>query len=366
VEAFVNDDTVLLRDVDKALQRRRKDGLDGLVGNLAAVAINTSAEDLVPAAEALLGSTGLRFAAALEYPLAADGGPALLLSDPEGADFLFKSRPQQQASPFAPYNGGLKTPEPVAGRLETFVFECLDLDRYVTLQRRRGVAFATHAPIVTDAFSFIETLPSIHTGNALGFIQWHGRPGTYVHGQSRLLPLKPAAPDRPYLARIGSLDHVATRVRAAHRDAAIVEFLELTNYHFDFAVYVEALNSITNVARLRDGDYAQVFTSGIGSPDGDGRELGPTEAFIANYGLRPHHLAFTAEGIEEVVARLAADGMAFLSDLVGSREEGLKQIFSAMSPHTMLVNEYIERYDGFDGFFTKSNVTRLTKATENQ
>ena len=77
-------------------------------------------------------------------------------------------------------------------------------------------------------------------------------------------------------------------------------------------------------------------------------------------------MAFSARGIEDVVSGLSGQGWQFLCELVGSREEGLKQIFSAMSPRTLLVNEYIERYDGFDGFFTKSNVTHLTKATEKQ
>lgn len=367
MDTFVNDDGRLLREVEKAMARRRKDGLDGLVGNLAAVVINVAEADLVAAAEELLGGTSLRFEAALDHPLSPGGGPTILLRDLEGADFLLKSRPASQRNPFAPYNGGHKTAGAAPGRLETFVFDCPDLDRYVSIQRARGIVFATPEPVVTDVFSYIETQPSTHTGNALGFIQWNGRPGAYIHGRSNRLPLAPAANTaaRPHLARIGGLDHVATRVRAAHRDAAIVEFLELTNYRFDFAVYVESLNSITNVARLRNGDYAQVFTSGIASPDDRG-DSGPTEAFIANYGLRPHHMAFAVEGIEDVVAGLAAHGMGFLSELVGSREEGLKQIFSTMSPRTMLVNEYIERYDGFDGFFTKSNVTRLTKATENQ
>jgi len=30
------------------------------------------------------------------------------------------------------------------------------------------------------------------------------------------------------------------------------------------------------------------------------------------------------------------------------------------------VNEYIHRYGDFDGFFTRTNVERLTKATERQ
>lgn len=44
----------------------------------------------------------------------------------------------------------------------------------------------------------------------------------------------------------------------------------------------------------------------------------------------------------------------------------LRQTFSRPLANTLMVNEYIKRYAGFDGFFTKSNVTLLTKATENQ
>jgi len=127
--------------------------------------------------------------------------------------------------------------------------------------------------------------------------------------------------------------------------------MELTSYDFAFAVYVEFLNSITNVARLSPHDYAQVFTSGI-SPFTTPEESGPTELFIHNYGPRSHHMAFNTANIELTVDALKADGMGFLSDLVGSREEGLKQVFTKMSPNTLLVNEYIQRYDGFDGFFT--------------
>ena len=360
-DTFVNDDARLLREVKSVLAARRQAGLDGLVGNLAAVVINVAPDALVPAAEELLAVTGLTFEAALDDPLTGDGSPTLLLGDAEGADFIVKSRSPVVPNPFAVYNCGAKTPVDVPARLETFVFECHDLERYAAIQRSRGVAFVRQTPWETDTFTFLQTMPSFHTGNSLGFIQWKGRPGAYVHSQSRVLPLAPAKAQRLWQAHIGSLDHVATRVRATHRDAAIVEFLSLTNYHFDFAVYVKSLNSITNVARLGAGDYAQVFTSGINGQGG-----GPTEAFIANYGLRPHHLAFAVDGIEAVVAGLRAEGMQFLSELVGSPDEGLKQIFSIMSPRTMLVNEYVERYDGFDGFFTKSNVTRLTQATENQ
>ena len=58
--------------------------------------------------------------------------------------------------------------------------------------------------------------------------------------------------------------------------------------------------------------------------------------------------------------------MRFLIELVGSPEEGLRQTFTEASKNTLLVTEYIHRYGDFDGFFTRSNVTRLTAATERQ
>jgi hypothetical protein len=108
-----------------------------------------------------------------------------------------------------------------------------------------------------------------------------------------------------------------------------------------------------------------VFTSGI-SPYVSEEVSGPTEKFVHNYGTRVHHLAFQTEDIEDTYSALVEDGMEFLIELVGSPEEGLKQTFSQPSKNTLLVNEYIHRYGDFDGFFTKSNVTLLTEATDKQ
>jgi len=149
------------------------------------------------------------------------------------------------------------------------------------------------------------------------------------------------------------------------RDAAIVEFMYLTNYHFDFAIYVKSLNSITTVARLSHKDHAQVFTSGI-APYKSETESGPTEKFIHNYNTRVHHMAFITKSIEATCKALADDGLEYLLELVGSEDDGLKQAFTVASPNTLLVNEYIHRYSDFDGFFTKSNITLLTDATDKQ
>ena len=179
------------------------------------------------------------------------------------------------------------------------------------------------------------------------------------------LDWKQPKPASAYSPNVRQLDHVALRVRAEDRDAAILELMELTNYDFDEAYYVEELNSITNVTRRAKQDVAIVVTSGI-SPYVDDSISGPTEKFVHGYGPRAHHLAFWTEGIEDTFAALKADGQEFLIELVGSPREGLKQTFTQPSPHTLLVHEYIYRYGDFNGFFTRSNITALTRATEEQ
>jgi len=96
----------------------------------------------------------------------------------------------------------------------------------------------------------------------------------------------------------------------------------------------------------------------------------PTKTFVRNYGPRLHHIALAVrdgetdgrENIEHVVERIAAQGRDFLLDVIGSREQGLKQIFSSASEHSSLIIEYVQRFDDFQGFFTRDNVARLTHA----
>jgi len=208
-------------------------------------------------------------------------------------------------------------------------------------------------------------VPSKFTGNSLGFIQWTGEQGRYETSGSKPLHLDLKKQEHDHFKNIRWLDHAATGVKAHDRNSAIIEFMTLTNYNFDFAIYVKPLNSITGVARLSLKDFAMVFTSGI-SPYVSDDVSGPTEKFIHNYGTRVHHVAFQTEEIEDTYNALGKDGMKFLVELVGSHAEGLKQTFTEPSGNTLLVNEYIHRYGDFDGFFSKFNVTLLTEATGKQ
>jgi len=351
----------LLETVPVVLDGRRDAGLDGLVGDLDAVIITTEQDRFLPAAAEFLRSTRLTCTESVTSRYAR----SCTLSQAGSARIILQAR-NQGANPFSMFNTAPAAKKLRNTRLETFVFSTPDIAEYVAIQRSRGVAFLTREPVELADGLFIQTIPSRFTGNSLGFVQWHGKERSYRPAGEIADLQVPAKPPLEYLDNIGKLDHAATRVRAEERNAAILEFLSLTNYHYDFAVYVRSLNSITSVARRGAGDFAMVFTSGITPDTGDPATSGPTEAFIRNYGTRVHHMAFQTEEIERTVTALAGDGLTYLLDLVGSPEEGLKQIFTRPSPHTMLVTEYIHRYGSFDGFFTKSNVERLTAATAKQ
>jgi len=342
------------------MESRRDAGLEGLVEGLEAVIINTEPGRLEPAVEELLKFTGLEITEQFADPKAT----TFVLGTRDSPSLLVRSRGKGR-NPFSTFNQAEKARALPNTRLETFVFRARDLDTYVDIQRGRGVRFLTDSIIDAPDFRFIQTAPSRLTGNSLGFIEWMGSGRSFAGAGAKRLPITLKKPDLSWLSLIHGHEHTATRVRAIERNSAIIEFISLTGYHFDFAVFVKSLNSITSVARLSRDDFAMVFTSGI-APYTDDDASGPTEKFIRFYGTRVHHMAFCTEEIDEVFRELGSHGMEFLVDLVGSPGEGLKQTFSMPSPHTMIVNEYIHRYEGFDGFFTRSNVEALTRATGRQ
>lgn len=173
------------------------------------------------------------------------------------------------------------------------------------------------------------------------------------------------------------IDHLATRVYSQNREVAILEWLSLSSYYYWGSYDIKDQNSSTNVTKsvhfeeeLRSP--AKVFTANntpyfVNHLD---KLPSPTETFVRNYGPRLHHLALAVadgetngqENIEHVVKEIADQGHGFLLDVIGSKEEGLKQIFSSASEHSSLIIEYVQRYHGFQGFFTKDNVAQLTHA----
>jgi hypothetical protein len=173
------------------------------------------------------------------------------------------------------------------------------------------------------------------------------------------------------------VDHLATRVYSQNREVAILEYLTVSSYYYWGSYDIENQNSSTNVTKsIHYSDEklspAKVFTA-ANNPYFTNHLVGlpsPTENFVRNYGPRLHHIALiVADGetagksnIDYVVEAIRSNGKDFLLDVIGSKDEGLKQIFSSASEHSSLIVEYVQRFGDFNGFFTKSNVAELTAA----
>jgi hypothetical protein len=173
------------------------------------------------------------------------------------------------------------------------------------------------------------------------------------------------------------IDHLATRVYCQNREVAILEWLSLSSYYYWGSYDIKDQNSSTNVTKSVHHSSeirspAKVFTASNTPYFVNHLEKlpSPTETFVRNYGPRLHHIALAVrdgetegrENIEHVVKQIAAQGRDFLLDVIGSKEQGLKQIFSSASEHSSLIVEYVQRYGAFDGFFAKDNVAELTRA----
>lgn len=175
---------------------------------------------------------------------------------------------------------------------------------------------------------------------------------------------------------IQPIDHLATRVYSQNREVAILEYLSLSSYYYWGSYDIKDQNSSTNVTKsvhfnAVSKSPAKVFTANNTPYFVNHLEKlpSPTENFVRNYGPRLHHIAFSVSdgethnmtNIDYVVKSIEKQGKDFLLDVIGSKEEGLKQIFSSASEHSSLIIEYVQRFGDFDGFFAKDNVAELTR-----
>jgi len=263
-----------------------------------------------------------------------------------------------------------------------------NLHDVVDCQEQRGFRFFSQDDIrkLELPGNLAVSKPSPYTHNIVAYMERPpGEIRVYALGLSSIRPdvqeVYEAAKELQKKLRIDNLilpvDHLATRVYSQNREVAILEWLSLSSYCYWGSFDIKDQNSSTNVTKsvhhaseLRSP--AKVFTANntpyfvnhlTGLPS-------PTETFVRNYGPRLHHIALAVrdgetdglENIEYVVRHIAAQGRDFLLDVIGSREQGLKQIFSSASEHSSLIIEYVQRFGGFDGFFTRENVAELTHA----
>lgn len=267
-----------------------------------------------------------------------------------------------------------------------------DLHGVVRLQQEREFRFFTQDEVrkLELPGNLAVSKPSPYTHNIVAYLERPpSEPRVYALGVSvvhaEVKAACEAAKQVQRQLRIDDLllpiDHLATRVYSQNREVAILEFLSWSSYYFWGAYDISDQNSSTNVTKSVHGvpesrSPAKVFTANNTPYFVNHLEKlpSPTETFVRNYGPRLHHLALAVkdgerdgvENIDFVVHAIAEQGQGFLLDVIGSKEQGLKQIFSNASEHSSLIIEYVQRYGGFHGFFAKDNVAELTAAAGGQ
>ncbi len=263
-----------------------------------------------------------------------------------------------------------------------------DLHSVVDCQQARGFRFFSQDQLrkLELPGNLAVSKPSPYTHNIVGYLERPGdEPRVYALGLSEIRDdiqqVYQAAKDLQRQLRIDDLilpiDHLATRVYCQNREVAILEWLSLSSYYYWGSYDIKDQNSSTNVTKnvhhqSERRSPAKVFTANNTPYFVNHLEQlpSPTETFVRNYGPRLHHIALAVrdgetdgrENIEHVVSQIAAQGRDFLLDVIGSKAQGLKQIFSSASEHSSLIIEYVQRFGDFDGFFAKDNVAELTHA----
>lgn len=157
---------------------------------------------------------------------------------------------------------------------------------------------------------------------------------------------------------IVKLDHVAYRVKKGEGEKAMTELANLVPYKEYKSFKVTTMNAITSAIKLHDTMPVIVVSYGLS-------EDSVVQKYVEKYGGRIHHLAYLVKDIEKVVEIQRERGVQFTTDyIIGSEEEGIKQIFTMPTETANHIVEYIQRFGDFDGFFTPSNIGDLMKSTE--
>ncbi len=371
----------------RLLEQRDRSGLTEMIGGIEALMISVEPGNSVEYIAELALMTPYQYLVTLDsdkhltHVLRIDmNSPDILLrevKDPEHSD-IFRSLNDL-------YPVGAKRPH---SRYLGEILLTSDRHHVVALQQQREFRFfpVGHLAELDLPLNVSISKPSPYTQNVVGYME---RPmdgiRVYHHGNCVILSTAQAANDRgkEMQERLGikdllaPIDHLATRVYSQNREAALLEYLALSSYYYWGSYDIKDQNSSTNVTKnIRQQPEsvspAEVFTANnqpycVNHLD---RLPSPTETFVRNYGPRLHHMAVEVkdgqtngrENIDYVVEAIAAQGKGFLLETVGSREEGLKQIFSSASDFSSLIIEYVQRFGDFQGFFTRENVALLTYA----
>lgn len=371
----------------RLLEERDRSGLTEMIGGIEALMISVEPGNSIEYIAELALMTPYQYLVSLDsekhltHVLRIDmNSPDILLREPKDPEYYDIFRSLNDLYPV----GAKRHHSRYLGE----ILLASDRHQVVSLQQQREFRFFQVGQLAELDLPLNVSLskPSPYTQNVVGYIE---RPmdglRIYQHGECSILPKAQAANDRgkEMQERLGisdllcPIDHLATRVYSQNREAAILEYLGLSSYYYWGSYDIKDQNSSTNVTkniRLQPESLtpAKVFTANnhpycVNHLD---QLPSPTETFVRNYGPRLHHIAVEVrdgqrnglEFIDIVVDAIRGQGKDFLLDTIGSRKEGLKQIFSSASEFSSLIIEYVQRFDDFEGFFTRDNVAKLTFA----
>lgn len=238
-----------------------------------------------------------------------------------------------------------------------------------------------------EGYKYLETYPSVYTQNTVRYIQYFGERNLKLANLDKIVEESPETlrefkqiKDKQKNAGVygvmSPLDHIATRVMQQDRENAILEILTLEPYYPWGAYNIEEQNSSTNPCRNihkipEKYSPAKVFTAGNSAYFLNFLEesYNTTDNYAYNFGRSLHHLAFECPDdgqgtltIDKVVEYVCNQKPEMAGKLFGNRESGIRQIFMQRSKLFGFATEYIQRFDGYHGFFTRQNVANLTGA----
>lgn len=371
----------------RLLEERDKLGLTDIIGEIDALMITVDPEHSIKYVAELSLMTPYHYLVTLEseshwtHVLRIDlNSPDILLREVKNPNFRGIFRSLNEIYPI-----GNKKPN---SRYMGEVIRVSDLHSAVQMQQAREFRFFNQNEVrkLELPGNLAISKPSPYTHNIVAYIEREpNEPRVYALGVSAIKSeVQEAYVEAKNLQnRLGistlllPIDHLATRVYSQNREVAILEYLSWSSYYFWGAYNIKDQNSSTNVTKSahivpESKSPAKVFTANNTPYFINHLEKlpSPTETFVRNYGPRLHHMAISVkdgetngkENIDLVVDVISENGKGFLLDVIGSKEQGLKQIFSNASEHSSLIIEYVQRYGSFDGFFTKNNVAKLTEA----
>jgi hypothetical protein len=378
-------------------ERRRRSGLDQLVGPMAALVIQVEHGHAIPymAELALMGPYRYRECRLIETHRlfllqSRPAYPRLILLEPLSPDFEDQITRWNAMYPLSASHAN--------ARYIGEIFQTDNVNDTRRILEEQSIRFVEPGDTVCPFYSLPHlafTFLSDYTYNRVGYVK------TSLHtlaelnagdqvllDENALQPVTAAAERHAALGltdKVLGVDHLATRVLAGEREDAILEFLTMVPYYFWGAYNIAEMNSSTNVTRHPDVEDEKISPARVFTANNIPSYLNslvnlpmPTEDFVRNFGRRMHHIAYevldgewqdpgggeSEKNVDFVVRQLRAEGVAFLADVVGecSDQPNLKQIFSKSSRHTLLITEYIQRCLGYQGFFTRQNVAALTEA----